>query len=261
MNTSTSILLLTTTALLSCGQVARAHDQIEIYGFGLQFGGGHSSHYEHSHGSLQVASRNQALQGLLNSRSGQLDSRLIDPRFDNRFDNRPVPQFDQRPVIQPVQNSRFLLNDFDPRFSGSYFMQNGGCFYQGSGHRLVQLRYGGCTHLADLAARFEFLAHELVLDLQFNYSHNRGFRATYAEALQLLDGAQLVRSLAHDPRSRHILRAQLIQLDGLFHHIEDDVCHWTRIPRRPVGNMGLQTRLNLMEATLHHLMFDAGIRR
>ncbi len=55
------------------------------------------------------------------------------------------------------------------------------------------------------------------------------------------------------------VQAQLEGADALFHHIEDDVRGWSRIPRRQIGTLGIQTKLSITEDTLHHLMKDVGV--
>lgn len=118
--------------------------------------------------------------------------------------------------------------------------------------------FGGFTHTDELAAELEILMQELCLDLFYNYSHNPGFQETYAEAYSLFQTAQTIHAAEHN-YDRDSVVQRLGGADALLHHIEDDVRGWTRIPRRQIGSLGINTKLSQSADTLHHLMEDVGV--
>lgn len=120
------------------------------------------------------------------------------------------------------------------------------------------ITYGAFSHVDELAVRLEILMNELCLDLYYNYSHNPGFHETYAEAYSLYQTARSIHAAEHNYDREHV-RRQLGGADALFHHIEDDVRGWTRIPRRQIGTLGIITKMEMAEDTLHHLMEDVGV--
>ena len=118
--------------------------------------------------------------------------------------------------------------------------------------------YGSFSHVDDLAARLEVLMNELCLDLYYNYSHNPGFHETYAEAYSLFQTTRYIHASEHN-YDRDAIRQQLGGADALFHHIQDDVRGWSRIARRQIGTLGILTKMEMAEDTLHHLMEDVGV--
>ncbi len=121
------------------------------------------------------------------------------------------------------------------------------------------IEYGGFSHVDELAARLEVLMNELCLDLYYNYSHNPGFRETYAEAYSLYNTAKFIHAAEHQ-YDRTSVQRSLAGVDALFHHVQDDVRGWTRIPRRQIGTLGIVTKIQMAEETLHHLMDDVGVQ-
>ncbi len=122
----------------------------------------------------------------------------------------------------------------------------------------ANVAFGGFSHVDDLAARLEVLMNELCLDLYYNYSHNPGFHETYTEAYSLYQTSRYIHASEHN-YDRDAIRQQLGGADALFHHIQDDVRGWTRIPRRQIGTLGILTKIEMTEDTLHHLMEDVGV--
>lgn len=120
------------------------------------------------------------------------------------------------------------------------------------------LPFGGFTRTDELANRLEVLMNELCLDLFYNYSHNPGFRETYAEAYSLYKTVQFIHACEHN-YDRPVVQERLAGADALFHHIEDDVCGWTRIPHRQIGTLGINAKMDMIEETLHCLMEDVGV--
>ena len=122
----------------------------------------------------------------------------------------------------------------------------------------VSASFGGFSHTDELAARLEILMNELCLDLFYNYSHNHGFRDTYAEAYSLYKTVEFIHGCEHN-YDRPSVQSRLAGADALFHHIQDDLRGWTRIPHRQIGTLDIIAKMSLIEDTLHHLMEDVGV--
>ena len=158
-------------------------------------------------------------------------------------------------------HDRHVVSQFAPQYRGTYSERNGHSYYQPSANAaLEEIRFGSFSHVDDLAVRLEYLSNALCLDLHYNYSHNHGFAETYAEAYSILEAARFIHALEHNHQDRAAIQARLGGLDALFHHVQDDVRGWSRIHRRQIGDLGIITKLDLMEGTLHHLMNDVGVR-
>ncbi len=124
--------------------------------------------------------------------------------------------------------------------------------------RAVAVKFGSFSHVDDLASRLEELTNEFCLDLHYNYSHNHGFRETYAEGYQLMLVAKFIHDAEH-ANDRNAIRSKLNGMDELFHHVQDDVRGWSRHHRRQIGQLGILSKMDMIESTLHHLMNDVGI--
>jgi hypothetical protein len=122
----------------------------------------------------------------------------------------------------------------------------------------VQIEFGGYAHVDDLAGRFERLMNQLCLDLHYNYRHNPGFPETYRAAYHVLDTAKYIHDKEHQGDREEVAR-RLDEVDGLFHQVQDEVRRWSRQQYRQIGQAGVQTKLDSVEATLHHLMNDVGV--
>lgn len=120
------------------------------------------------------------------------------------------------------------------------------------------IQFGACSSVDAFASRLEILMNEICLDLYYNYTHNIDFHATYTEAYTLYQMARSIHASVHN-FDREAVCQQLDGADALFHHIEDDVCDWTRIHRRQVGTLGLRAKMDLAEEALHCLMKDVGV--
>lgn len=160
--------------------------------------------------------------------------------------------------------SHIVPNTIHGYATGQYYVRGGQYYYSpqvSSQHvtaRPVMLPFGGFTQYSDLSGRLETLVNEILLDLHYNYSHNRGFAETYREAYQLLGVAKFIHAAEHN-NDREAMRSKLLGTDQLFHHIQDDVRGWTRIHHRQIGSLGIVSKMDLAEATLHHLMNDVGV--
>ena len=126
-------------------------------------------------------------------------------------------------------------------------------------HTTRRISYGGFSHIDDLAIALENQANFLCLELYYNYQHNPGWAETYREAYEILMTAKYIHGLEH-AGNRDKIRQAVAELDGLFHHVENDVAHWTAHHHRHVGHGGLTAKLEDVEETLHHFMDDIGAR-
>jgi hypothetical protein len=104
----------------------------------------------------------------------------------------------------------------------------------------------------------ERLANELCLDLHYNYRHNPAYANIYRLAYQILGTAKFIRAEANQTNRDEVAR-RLDGIDVMFHQVEDAVKGWSRRQNRQIGQGGVQTKLDLVESTLHHLMHDVGV--
>jgi hypothetical protein len=157
-----------------------------------------------------------------------------------------------------------VVPHYDRHWDGSYYWDDGIHYYMphtDGAHvvaRPVAISFGGYSHVDDLAGRLERLANDLCLDLHYNYRHNRGFNATYREAYEILVIARYIHDKEHQGDREEVER-RVDELDGLFHHVRDDIRRWSRRGVRQIGRGGARAKLQLIEATLHHLMHDVGV--
>lgn len=166
-------------------------------------------------------------------------------------------------VVHP--NSTYVVPHLSQHNHGTYYSHNGGYYYAPQSASLgpaapapVQVQYGGFSHVDDLSGRLESLVNEFCLDLHYNYSHNPGYLETYREAYQILDTAKFIHAAEHQ-QDRQAIASRLNGIDQLFHHVQDDVRGWLRHHHRQVGQLGILSKMDLIESTLHHLMHDAGV--
>ena len=122
----------------------------------------------------------------------------------------------------------------------------------------IQLQFGDFSRCEDLAGRLETEANRLCLDMFYNYQHNPGFQETYAEAYSLLESAKFVHAKQHQG-DRDAIRHHVTQMDGLLHHVQEELLPWSRNHRRQVGSGGIIEKSSAVVAILHHLCFDVGV--
>lgn len=163
------------------------------------------------------------------------------------------------------ENSSYILPHSGNSHTGTYYSHDGGYYYHpNSGSRTAhtsqpaQIEFGGFSHVDDLAGRLDSLANEFCLDLHYNYSHNQGYAETYGEAYQILQIAKYIHAAEHQ-QDRQAIAEQMNGLDSLFHHVQDEVRVWERHQHRQIGQLGLISKIDLMESTIHHLMYDVGV--
>jgi hypothetical protein len=161
---------------------------------------------------------------------------------------------------------QFLVPYYDRHYHGTYYRDGGVNYYVPRSYAVgsraaakpVEIEFGGYAHVDELSARLERQVNELCLDLHHNYRHNQGFAATYREAYEILKTAKHIHAKENQGDQAEVAR-RLDAVDGLFHHVRDDVKSWSRRQRRQIGQGGAQTKLDAVEATLHHLMHDVGV--
>lgn len=120
------------------------------------------------------------------------------------------------------------------------------------------VRYGGFSHIDDLAVEMEQRARDVLWEMHFHYRQNRDFDTTYAEAYNMLLQAKALHQAEHRGDRAAISRV-VTELDELFHHVEDDIRTWRPSHHHRAGQNGLSGKMEAMELTLHHLMEDVGI--
>ncbi len=168
------------------------------------------------------------------------------------------------PVIH--NSAQYILPHSGHGHHGSYYYMDNTYYYRPQtidphGHGLHQpapVAYGGFAHSEDLSGRLDELMNELCLDLYYNYSHNNGFNETYREAYGILQTAKFLHDAEHR-NDKNALRDRIAGIDQDFHHIQDDVKGWTRQHQHQIGAMGVQSKMDLIESTIHHLMNDMGV--
>ncbi|MBC7967189.1 MAG: hypothetical protein H7Z17_14845, partial [Fuerstia sp.] len=65
---------------------------------------------------------------------------------------------------------------------------------------------------------------------------------------------------AHQAGNKDAVQAEVRNLDGLLHRVEEQTLSWTRHEQRQVGELGLLTKLEVSADMTHHLMYDVGIQ-
>ncbi len=125
--------------------------------------------------------------------------------------------------------------------------------------RPVQAEFGAFKHYEQLSDRLETLANQLCLDLHYNYQRNRNYAETYREAYQMMQMAKFIHGGEHRG-DRDAVRKAGRDIDDLFHHVQAELKTWTREERRRVGEYGLMAKVEELEAMIHHMLFDVGVK-
>lgn len=163
----------------------------------------------------------------------------------------------------------FVVPHYDHHYHGSYWFDSGQYYYQPRTYvvspqthvvtKPIVIEFGAFSQVDDLSGRLARLANELCLDMHYNYSHNSGFANTYREAYQILGAAKSIHATENQNDRVEIAR-QVQELDPLFHHVQSEIRKWSRQHYRQIGQAGIFTKTDAMEALLHHLMNDVGIK-
>ena len=175
---------------------------------------------------------------------------VIQPSHHHHHYGHPTPIVINRGVsrITPIISAHLT--------HGSY--PQGGYVTAGLAPMPSQIAFGSFSHVDELASRLEVLMNELCLDMYYNYSHNPGFQETYTEAYSLFQTARYIHASEHNYDRDEICRL-IGGADALFHHIQEDVRGWSRVPNRQIGALGILTKMEMTEETIHHLMDDLGV--
>lgn len=201
---------------------------------------GASSADDHRHG-----------RGIAKHRKG---FRLVDPRG--------------QVVTEPKMSFRFIVPS--TRNLGAYYTHDDKYYYTPAPQQPVEgrpvqvqrpdsLEFGAFKHHHELAERLEREVTQFCLDLNHNYQRNENFDETYQEAYDLL---RAVKSLDQktEEENRQGLRRSATKIDNLFHHVQGEVAGWRGEDRRPIGDQPLPAKLEELEALIHHLMYDLGVK-
>ena len=130
-------------------------------------------------------------------------------------------------------------------------------------HDRARSTFGERRHVDTLADRLQREANTICWEMYNHYQHEQGYRETYREMYTALEDAIHIHDLAHDDAHRgtdhenHIVE-DLHDMDRLFHHVEDDIRHWSS--RNHYHRHDLAYQMERFESTLHHLMNDYGVR-
>ena len=168
-----------------------------------------------------------------------------------------------RPVPQGDDHFRYIV-PASPRF-GAFYTFDKGYYYtprvqRGQpGARPVLVTFGAARYYFELAERLEEACNELCLDLHYNYRENRSFKRVYSEAYQLLNAAKFIHDKAHE-NDRKAIRRSATEMDNLFHHVQEEVSGMRRQERQRVGRLNMEGKLEEVQALLHHLLYDLGVK-
>lgn len=124
----------------------------------------------------------------------------------------------------------------------------------------VELTFGGFARYQDLAGRLVLDVNALCLDMHHNYQGNKNFAEAYAEAYGVLQAAKYLQGKEHNG-NRDDIGKRVTGVHRLFHHVMDETQGWTRTAKMQVGTDALDEKAAEVEAVLHHLAYDTGIKQ
>lgn len=124
----------------------------------------------------------------------------------------------------------------------------------------VELTFGSFARYQDLAGRLAVDANALCLDMHYNYQGNKNFGDVYGDAYGVLQAAKYLQGKEHNG-DRDAIGKRVTEVHRLFHHVMDETRGWTRAAKKQVGTDTLEEKLAGVEAVLHHLAYDAGIKQ
>lgn len=123
----------------------------------------------------------------------------------------------------------------------------------------VEVTFGGFARYEDLAGRLAFEANALCLDMHYNYKHNKGFAEVYREAYDILLAAKYLVGKEHKG-DKDLIAKRVDDAHKLFHHVQDEMRGWTRVAAKQIDGTDLPEKLQGVEAVLHHLAYDVGVK-
>ena len=119
----------------------------------------------------------------------------------------------------------------------------------------IELAFGGFSRYQDLAGRLAVEANAMCLDMHYNYRHNPNFTAVYREAYSVLQAAKYLQ----EQGDRETITKRMVEVDVLFHQMQDEVRGWSRAATKQIGDTALPQKIEGVEAVLHHLCYDVGV--
>lgn len=122
----------------------------------------------------------------------------------------------------------------------------------------VELAFGGFSRNQDLAGRLSVEANAMCLDMHYNYQHNKNFVEVYRAAYNVLKAAKYLHGKEHQG-DRETITNRMVEVDALFHDVQDQVRGWSRVVTKQIGASELQQKVEGVEAVLHHLCYDVGV--
>ena len=125
--------------------------------------------------------------------------------------------------------------------------------------RPVELAFGGFSRYEDLGGRLALEANALCLDMHYNYRHNRNFAEVYREAYNVLQAANYLHGKEHQG-DREAITKRMVEVDALFHHVQEEIRGWSRATTKQIGVNALPEKVEGVEAVLHHLCHDVGVK-
>lgn len=123
----------------------------------------------------------------------------------------------------------------------------------------VELTFGGFARYQDLAGRLTLDANALLLDMHHNYQGNKNFADAYGEAYGVLQAAKYLQGNEHSG-DKDTIRKRVADMHRRFHHVMDEMRDWNRIAKKQVGTGAMEDKTAAVEAVLHHLVYDTGIK-
>ena len=202
-------------------------------------------------------------------------------RFPTHYDGHtPLHLRDRIPVYEGThygQPDWHYVVPQHPQYAGSYYTAGTSHYYTPSSiaplpssvsvpaplpvvtQRPTELAFGGFARYEDLASRLVYEANAMCLDLNYNYRHNRTFNEVYGEAYGVLQAAKFIHAANHNGDRVAIVK-QVVEIDRLFHHVRSEVSGWRSEPVKLIANTDLTPKLECVEAIIHHLAFDIGVR-
>ena len=251
-----SLLIAVAVAALGIGLVSQANAQIRfrIGGIQLQRGQSHSRNSYNNH-RYQPVKRYQTHSN--HHETVKYHHNEHDALFRDDEPRQQPATLEQPPM--PWDNAEHVVRLDHSQFQGAYYEKNGKAYYATEEGQTQLVSHGGFSQVEDLAARLEMMTNELCLDLHHNYRHNTGFRYTYRDVYDVYQLAKYINSLQKEGSQEEIAR-RLDGLDRLFHFVRDDVRSWERQHFRRVGDLDANAKIERIEAAIHHLMNDVGVK-
>lgn len=148
---------------------------------------------------------------------------------------------------------------YTPSHISSYVPTNGSHPVVMEARRPVELAFGGFGRYEDLAGRLVLEANALCLELHHNCRHNRNYAEVYRESYAVLQAAKYIHGKEHQGDRAAITR-QMVEIDRLFHHVQEETRGWTGAGIRQINAGALPEKLAGVEAVLHHLCYDVGVK-